>query len=268
MASCDRVLDLLKVPIRVETGDQPFDIESMRGHLQFQNVNFSYKDRDILFQNLSFDVPAGKTVALVGTTGSGKSSVAKLILRFIEPQSGSIRIDDRDISSLRVRELRQAIGLVSQDVFLFSDSIAANIGYGKPNASLADIKRAAKLAAADDFIESLPDGYDTLVGERGQLLSGGQKQRIGLARALVRNPHILILDEATSAVDNETERLIQQSFEQIRWGRTVLVIAHRLSTIRNADIILVMNQGIIVESGTYEELIRNSGLLANMASVQ
>lgn len=265
MASCERVLDLLKVPVSIELGDESLDRKSVKGHLAFRNVQFSYKDRDQLFRNLSFDIPAGKTVALVGTTGSGKSSVAKLLLRFMEPSAGGIFLDGRDISRIKVQELRQVIGFVSQDVFLFSDTIAANIAYGQPQGTLDEIKRAAKLAAASEFIEALPDGYETLVGERGQRLSGGQKQRIGLARALMRNPPILVLDEATSAVDNETERLIQRSLEEIRHGRMVLVIAHRLSTIRNADLILVMNQGRIIEMGTYDELINRGEVFAELS---
>jgi ATP-binding cassette subfamily B protein len=240
---------------------------SVRGEIAFRQVRFSYKDRDRLFDGLSFEVPSGSTVALVGTTGSGKSSVAKLLLRFHEPSGGSILLDGRDIADLRVADLRRAIGFVSQDVFLFSDTIAANISYGMAGVSDVEIRRAAELAAAAEFIEALPQGYQTVVGERGQRLSGGQKQRIGLARALIKNPPVLILDEATSAVDNETERLIQESMETIRKGRTVLIIAHRLSTIRNADMILVMNQGVIVESGTYEQLIGRDGVFAALSKL-
>ncbi len=267
MASCDRVMDLLRVPVRVERGDSSLDMASVRGEIAFRQVQFSYKDRDMLFDGLSFEIPSGSTVALVGTTGSGKSSVAKLLLRFHEPSGGSILLDGRDIADLRVADLRRAIGFVSQDVFLFSDTIAANISYGLDGVSDSEIRRAAKLAAAAEFIEALPQGYQTVVGERGQRLSGGQKQRIGLARALIKNPPVLILDEATSAVDNETERLIQESMETIRKGRTVLIIAHRLSTIRNADLILVMNQGVIVESGTYEQLIGRDSVFAALSKL-
>jgi ATP-binding cassette subfamily B protein len=267
MASCDRVMDLLRVPVRVERGEASLDMASVRGEIAFRQVQFSYKDRDMLFDGLSFGVPSGSTVALVGTTGSGKSSVAKLLLRFHEPSGGSILLDGRDIADLRVADLRRAIGFVSQDVFLFSDTIAANISYGLEGVSDVEIRRAAELAAAAEFIEALPQGYQTVVGERGQRLSGGQKQRIGLARALIKIPPVLILDEATSAVDNETERLIQESMETIRKGRTVLIIAHRLSTIRNADMILVMNQGVIVESGTYEQLIGRDGVFAALSKL-
>lgn len=265
MASCDRIMDLLYVPIRVERGTRRLDKSLIKGDIRFDGVNFGYKAREPLFKNLSLLIPAGKTVALVGTTGSGKSTVAKLLLRFNEPSGGHITLDGSDISDVMVAELRNAIGLVSQDVFLFSDTITANIGYGRDDFSTEEIRAAAKLAAADEFIDRLPEGYQTVVGERGQRLSGGQRQRIGLARALIRNPKILILDEATSAVDNETERLIQQSLETIRRERTVLIIAHRLSTIRKADIIHVMSDGHIVESGTYDELMNRSGAFAALA---
>jgi ATP-binding cassette subfamily B protein len=230
-------------------------------------VNFAYKARDLFFKDLNFEIPAGMTVAIVGTTGAGKSTIAKLLMRFSEPQSGAIFLDGKNISTLKVGDLRQAIGFVSQDVFLFSDTIASNISYGRSDVSINEIKQAARLAAADQFIESLPDGYQTMVGERGQRLSGGQKQRIGLARALLKSPPILVLDEATSAVDNETEHLIKESIESIRKGRTVIVIAHRLSTIRTADVILVMNDGQVVESGSYDELMAKGGVFARLTSV-
>ena len=198
-------------------------------------------------------------MALIGTTGSGKSTVAKLLLRFAEPSQGTITIDGRDIAEYATRDLRSAIGLVNQEVFLFSDTIRANIAYGLHGATEDEIRAAAKLAAADEFISRLHDGYDTMIGERGQRLSGGQRQRIGLARAIIRRPPILILDEATSAVDNETERLIQESMELIRKNRTVLMIAHRLSTVRKADWIMVMEGGRVVEEGTHESLLARGG---------
>ena len=259
MASCDRIMDLLYVPIVVERGVKTLDPASVRGNIKFDNVVFAYKGRDKLFNGVSFDIPAGKTVALIGTTGSGKSTVAKLLLRFAEPSQGTITIDGRDIAEYATRDLRSAIGLVNQEVFLFSDTIRANIAYGLHGATEDEIRAAAKLAAADEFISRLPDGYDTMIGERGQRLSGGQRQRIGLARAIIRRPPILILDEATSAVDNETERLIQESMELIRKNRTVLMIAHRLSTVRKADWIMVMEGGRVVEEGTHESLLARGG---------
>lgn len=267
MASCDRILNLLNVPLRIEKGDIPLAAKSVHGLISFRNVLFAYKARDLLFKDLNFEIPAGMTVAIVGTTGAGKSTIAKLLMRFSEPQSGAIFLDGKNISTLKVGDLRQAIGFVSQDVFLFSDTIASNISYGRSDVSINEIKQAARLAAADQFIESLPDGYQTMVGERGQRLSGGQKQRIGLARALLKSPPILVLDEATSAVDNETEHLIKESIESIRKGRTVIVIAHRLSTIRTADVILVMNDGQVVESGSYDELMAKGGVFARLTSV-
>jgi ATP-binding cassette subfamily B protein len=262
MASCDRIMDLLYVPVHIERGTKHLDRLKVKGDIIFEHVQFAYKGRNTLFKNLELKIPAGKTVALVGATGSGKSTVAKLLLRFNEPKSGRISIDGQDVGEVLVSDLRNAMGLVSQDVFLFSDTIAANISYGRDDFTRDEICAAARLAAADEFIEKLPEGYDTVIGERGQRLSGGQRQRIGLARALIRNPPILILDEATSAVDNETERLIQESLETIRKDRTVLIIAHRLSTIRKADIIHVMTDGEIVESGAYDELISRGGAFA------
>lgn len=265
MASCDRILDLLYVPVQVERGSRSLDRSSVRGDIVFDGVNFGYKGREQLFRNLSFSIPAGKTVALVGSTGSGKSTVAKLLLRFNEPSQGRVTLDGMNIGEVLVGDLRNSMGLVSQDVFLFSDTIAANIAYGRDDFTMDDIRAAARLAAADEFIDRLPEGYNTVIGERGQRLSGGQRQRLGLARALIRNPPILILDEATSAVDNETERLIQKSLETIRHGRTVLIIAHRLSTIRNADEIFVMENGAIVESGSFDELMSRNGVFAHLS---
>ena len=259
MASCDRIMDLLDVPVKLDKGGASLALEGVRGDLKFENVSFSYKDREPLFRGLSFEIPAGKTVALVGSTGSGKSTVAKLLMRFSEPLSGRILLDDQDISQFAVRDLRLAMGFVNQDVFLFSDTIKANIGYGREDFSDDEVCQAAKLAAADEFINRLPQGYSTVIGERGQRLSGGQRQRLGLARAIIKKPPVLILDEATSAVDNETERLIQESLETIRKGRTVLVIAHRLSTVQRADWILVMEGGQIVEEGTHVELLKKGG---------
>ncbi|MDF5730493.1 MAG: ABC transporter ATP-binding protein [Rhizonema sp. PD38] len=268
MASTNRVLNLLDTPIAIHTGDRPLPIETVRGEVDFKNVTFAYKDRHPVTKNLSLHIPAGKTIAIVGATGSGKSTLVKLLLRLYEVQSGTITVDGIDIQNLQLRDLRQCIGLVSQDVFLFHGTVAENIAYGKLDASDQEIIKAAKIAEAHDFIMRLPQKYETIVGERGQKLSGGQRQRIAIARAVLKNPPILILDEATSAVDNETEAAIQLSLERITVNRTTVAIAHRLSTIRNADCIYVMEYGKLVESGTHEELLAKNGIYASLWRVQ
>ena len=217
---------------------------------------------------MSIDVPAGETHAIVGATGSGKSTVVKLLLRLYEPTGGEIRVDDIPIDRLTFRSLRGATGFVAQDVFLFHGTIRDNLTYGRPDATDDEVRRAAELAEAATFIDALPAGYDTLVGERGHKLSGGQRQRLTLARAILRDPPILILDEATSAVDNETEAAIQRSMEKVAVGRTTIVIAHRLSTVRRAHRIHVMEAGQVVESGTHEELVDLGGLYAALWRVQ
>lgn len=208
---------------------------------------------------MSFTIEAGKTTAFVGETGAGKSTVASLLLRFYDPQEGRILIGGTDIRDCPQRELREKIGIVQQDIFLFSDSAADNIGYGKSGASREEIERAARMAAADEFIRELPEGYDTLVGERGVKLSGGQKQRIAIARVFLKDPSIVIWDEATSALDTETEKQIQAAFDTLLRNRTAVVIAHRLSTVRNADRIIVLGQGHILEDGTHAELMKKKG---------
>ncbi|MDF5712645.1 MAG: ABC transporter ATP-binding protein [Rhizonema sp. NSF051] len=268
MASTNRVMNLLDTPIAIHTGDRPLPIETVRGEVDFKNVTFAYKDRHPVTKNLSLHIPAGKTIAIVGATGSGKSTLVKLLLRLYEVQSGTITVDSIDIQKLQLRDLRQCIGLVSQDVFLFHGTVAENIAYGKLDASDQEIIKAAEIAEADDFIMRLPQKYETIVGERGQKLSGGQRQRIAIARAVLKNPPILILDEATSAVDNETEAAIQRSLERITVNRTTVAIAHRLSTIRNADCIYVMEYGKLVESGTHEELLAKNGIYASLWRVQ
>nr|WP_199291182.1 ABC transporter ATP-binding protein [Sphaerospermopsis sp. FACHB-1094] len=268
MASTNRVMDLLDTPIEIYTGNINLPVELVRGAVEFQNVTFAYKDRLPVIKHLSLEIPAGNTIAIVGSTGSGKSTLVKLLLRFYEAQYGKITLDGVNLQSLNLRDLRHCIGLVSQDVFLFHGTVAENIAYGTFDASQEDIIMAAKVAEADDFIMRLPQGYETIVGERGQKLSGGQKQRIAIARAVLKNPPILILDEATSAVDNETEAAIQRSLERITVNRTTIAIAHRLSTIRNADCIYVMEHGQLVESGTHEQLLEKDGVYTNLWRVQ
>jgi ATP-binding cassette, subfamily B, bacterial len=266
MASARRILDLLDTPVQIQTGK--IALSKVQGEVNFENVTFAYLGRRPVFTNLSLLIPAGKTTAIVGSTGSGKSTLVKLLLRFYEVNAGRIAIDNLDIRDLNLQDLRRNIGLVSQDVFLFHGTVAENIAYGSFDATEKDIIMAAKVAEAHEFIERLPEGYQTIVGERGQKLSGGQRQRLAIARAVIKNPPILILDEATSAVDNETEAAIQQSLARITQNRTTIAIAHRLSTIRHADCIYVMEHGQFVESGTHEQLLRQQGAYAKLWQVQ
>jgi ATP-binding cassette, subfamily B, bacterial len=266
MASTNRVLDLLDTPVAIDSGH--LALPPVRGEIQLRDVTFAYPDRSTVVNQLSLDIPAGETIAIVGATGSGKSTLVKLLLRLYEIQSGTITLDGINIKDLHLADLRKSIGLVSQDVFLFHGSVRENIAYGSPDANLDSVIAAAKIAEADEFIDRLPEGYDTIVGERGQKLSGGQRQRIAIARAVLKNPPILILDEATSAVDNETEAAIQRSLERITVDRTTIAIAHRLSTIRNAHCIYVMEQGELVESGTHDELIALNGIYEGLWNIQ
>jgi ATP-binding cassette subfamily B protein len=268
MASTNRVLDLLDTPIAIPGGQRPLPLAQVQGAIRFEAVTFGYAGREPLLRDFSLDIPAGSTLGIVGATGSGKSTLVKLLLRLYAIQGGEILLDGTPIRCLRLDDLRRAIGLVSQEVVLFHGTVAENIAYGSFDASPAAIARAAELAEAAAFIEALPQGYNTVVGERGQRLSGGQRQRIALARAILKNPPVLILDEATAAVDNETEAAIQRSLDLITAERTTLVIAHRLSTVRHADHIVVMEQGQIVERGCHEQLIGAEGPYANLWRVQ
>lgn len=248
--------------IEPDVADKTDAVEAgvIEGRVAFEDVSFSYNGKDLVLRRFSLDIPRGKTVAIVGPTGAGKSSVASLLLRFYDIQSGCITLDGRDIRQYTLASLRRSIGIVQQDVFLFSDSIRENIAYGRPDATEQEIIEAAKLADAHEFIMKLPDGYDSAIGERGVKLSGGQKQRLAIARVFLKNPPVLILDEATSALDNETERRIQQALQDLSHNRTTLVIAHRLATIRHADSIVVLTKEGICEQGTHGELMERKGL--------
>jgi ABC-type multidrug transport system fused ATPase/permease subunit len=226
-------------------------------------VVFSYGPRGVL-KGLSLSVQPGECIAIVGPSGAGKSTISKLLFRFYDPEEGEIRIDGQPINRVQQSTLRQAIAVVPQDTVLFNTTIAENIAYGKPDANLAEIREAAKLASLHDFIASLPDGYDTKVGERGLKLSGGEKQRVAIARAIIKNPTIFLFDEATSALDSRTEKEIQHSLETISAGRTTLMIAHRLSTVVNCDRIFVLNKGQVEESGTHQELLALNGMYYTM----
>jgi ATP-binding cassette subfamily B protein len=234
------------------------------GNIRFENVYFSYDPARPILKGVDFEVPAGKMVALVGPSGAGKSTMSRLLFRFYETSAGRVTIDGQDISEVTQDSLRAALGMVPQDTVLFNDTIAYNIHYGRPGATEAEVREAARMAQIDDFINMLPDGYDATVGERGLKLSGGEKQRVAIARTILKGPPILMLDEATSALDSFTEKQIQAALDLVAQDRTTLVIAHRLSTIIHADQILVLDDGEIVERGTHAELLRKQGLYAGM----
>jgi ATP-binding cassette subfamily B protein len=268
MASSRRILDLIEVPVRIRDQADAKILAKVRGQIQYHDICFSYSAGHPVLENINLDIPASSTVAFVGQTGSGKSTLIKLLLRFYAPDSGRLLLDGEPVEGLQLDSLRRSIGLVSQDVFLFHGTVRENIAYGTPGASFEQVTAAADAAEASEFIQRLPQGYDTLVGERGQKLSGGQRQRLSIARALLKDPPVLILDEATSAVDNETEAAIQRSLLRISHTRTTLIIAHRLSTIVHADTIHVLDKGRIVESGTHLELLTANGIYASLWRVQ
>ena len=261
----ERFEEIMETAPQITDKEDAVDISSLNGDIEFKDVCFGYGEgRDVVLNNFNLKIKAGTNVAIVGPSGSGKTTVCNLIPRFYKPDSGEILIDGIDIMDMKEKQLRQNIGIVQQDVYLFSGTIYENISYGRLDASMEEVIEAARLAGADEFIDSLPDKYDTYVGERGVKLSGGQKQRISIARVFLKNPPILILDEATSALDNESEKVVQNSLDKLSAGRTVLAIAHRLTTIKNSDNIVVLTDDGIAESGTHDELMEKKGLYSKM----
>jgi ATP-binding cassette subfamily B protein len=255
---------LLDTP--AEIIDQPGapDLNVSRGHLRFENVRFGYEPAREILKGLDLDIPPGSSCAIVGPSGAGKSTIARLLYRFYDPTAGRITIDDQDIAAVSQKSLRAAMGIVPQDTVLFNDTIGYNIGYGRDGASQGEVEAAARGAAIDTFIAVLPEGYGSMVGERGLKLSGGEKQRVAIARTLLKNPPVLVLDEATSALDSRTEQAIQETLDRVAQSRTTIMIAHRLSTIVNADQIVVLDDGQVAERGTHEALLDKGGLYADL----
>jgi len=268
LSGFERFIEIMKIKPTIVDKNDSVDLEEIKGKVEFKKVSFSYKEEELVLSNIDLIIEPGQTLALVGPSGAGKTTLCHLIPRFYEVESGEILIDGINIKDIKLSSLRKNIGLVQQDVFLFTGTIGENILYGKPNATQEEIVQAAKDANIHDFIDSLPDDYDTYIGEKGLKLSGGQKQRISLARAFLKNPPILVLDEATSSLDTESEYIIQQALVRLTIGRTVLVIAHRLSTIKNADQIIVLTNQGIVEEGTHKQLMSNNNLYAKLYNAQ
>lgn len=267
LAAAQRVFDVLDLPEEVKELPSARALPAVKGNVQFKNVSFAY-NADEVIKDLSFDVQPGQIVAIVGPSGAGKSTVASLLPRFYDVTGGSIVIDGNDIREVTLNSLREQVGIVPQETMLFNGSVYDNILYGRLDATREEVEAAAKAANAHDFIMELPNGYETMLGDRGVNISGGQRQRISIARAILKNPQILILDEATSALDTESERVVQEALDRLMVGRTSFVIAHRLSTIKNADRILVMEKGRLVEDGSHEELLAKDGLYAHLCKIQ
>ncbi|MDY3973672.1 lipid A export permease/ATP-binding protein MsbA [uncultured Veillonella sp.] len=268
MAAGDRVFEILDTEPEVKEKADAKDLPELKGDVEFDNVSFSYDGEKNALDSLNLHVPAGRIIAVVGPSGAGKTTIANLLPRFYDVSEGALRIDGIDVRDVTFKSLREQIGLVPQETMLFNTSIKENILYGRLDGTDEEVYAAAKAANALEFIEKMPDGIDTIVGERGSSLSGGQRQRIAIARAILKDPKILILDEATSALDTESEKLVQEALERLMKNRTAFVIAHRLSTIKNADLIIVMKQGRVVESGTHEDLLAQDGLYKSLYSIQ
>jgi ABC-type multidrug transport system fused ATPase/permease subunit len=271
IGASDRILEILGDPSEIDlTRDSSVSAVTF-GQIKVQDLEFSYPSRPSvqIIKGINFTIEPGQKVAIVGTSGTGKSTLAQLLMRFYEPSSGSISLGDRAIADIDITDWRKMVALVPQEVLLFGGTIRENIAYGKPGATQEEIESAAELAYAKEFVESFPEKWDTMVGERGVKLSGGQRQRIAIARAILKNPKFLLLDEATSALDSESEKWVQSALEELMKNRTSLIIAHRLSTIRSADLIIVMEEGKIVESGSHEDLMKKkSGIYQNMVKLQ
>ena len=268
MAGFQRFYEIMEMKPEIINQKDTVETKKIRGEIEFDNLVFGYSDQKKVIKGFNLKIAPGQTVAFVGETGAGKTTIASLLLRFYDPLSGRILVDGIDIRQYKQQELRRNIGIVQQDVFLFSDSVTHNIAYAKPEAEQSEVENAARLAAADKFIEELPNKYATEIGERGVKLSGGQKQRLAIARVFLKNPPIVILDEATSSLDNYTEKLIQESLDKLAENRTTLIIAHRMSTIKNADKIIVLNNGEVAEIGTHSTLMSGGGLYYNLYNAQ
>ena len=268
LAAADRVFDVLDLPELIQNKPNAQLLPHVKGNVSFNNVSFAYNTDEPILDNVSFSATPGQVVALVGPSGAGKSTVASLLPRFYDVTGGSIVIDGLDIREVTMESLREQVGIVPQETMLFNGSVYDNILYGRLDATEEEVMAASKAANAHNFITELPNGYDTQLGDRGVNISGGQRQRIAIARAILKNPQILILDEATSALDTESERVVQEALDRLMVGRTSFVIAHRLSTIKNADKILVMEKGKIVEEGNHDELMAKDGLYAHLYQIQ
>jgi ATP-binding cassette subfamily B protein len=269
LALFQRVFEYLDLPVDIDEPTDPVDLDPahVRGHVRFEHVGFSYDDADgPALSDIDLDVPAGTTMALVGETGSGKTTLGSLVARLHDPTSGSVTIDGVDVRRIRLADLTEIVGIVSQETYLLHTTVRENLRYARPDATDAELVAAARAARIHDLIASLPEGYDTVVGSRGHRFSGGEKQRIAIARTLLRNPRVLVLDEATSALDTETERAVQEAFDTLAEGRTTITIAHRLSTVRDADQIVVLDHGRVVERGTHEALLEEEGRYAALAA--